>query len=167
MRLYVMRHGIAMDATSPDAPETDADRPMTADGIERTRLALHGLVSVGAVVDRIVSSPYLRCTQTATLASEILGVPKLAAETHVGLSPDGDFAELLTALRRLPDDGVLLVGHSPGVDLLIASLLGLPQPVTALKKAGVAALQCKSGQELCKLVGLYEPKTLRRLGRIE
>jgi phosphohistidine phosphatase SixA len=167
MRLYVMRHGIAVDPTSPDAPSADADRPLTSAGVERTRLALHGLIALGTVVDRIVTSPLLRCAQTATLAADVLGVPRLSIETHPGLAPDGESSELCAALLRLPDDGVLLIGHSPGVDQLVSRLLGLPENVTSLKKAGVAVLQFKAGQPRCQLLGVYEPKALRRLGRVE
>lgn len=167
MRLYVMRHGIAIDPEDPQAPQSDAERALTEDGAERTRLALHGLVSVGAVVDRIVSSPLLRCAQTAELAAEILGVPRFSVETHPGMQPDADPTELLTGLRRLPDDGVLLVGHSPSVDVIVSRLLGLQAPITQIKKAGVVALAAKSGQEHCRLVGMFEPKVLRRLGRVE
>ena len=167
MRLYVMRHGIAIDHADPACPDSDADRPLTLDGKERTRLALHGLVSLGSVVDRIVSSPLLRCTQTAELAAEILGVPRLAVETHAGLAPAADATELATALRNLPDDGVVVIGHAPDLDLLIARLLGLPAPVTALKKSGVAVIRLKTGTPIARLIGVYEPKTLRRLGRAE
>ncbi len=167
MRIYVMRHGIAVEPGDPTAPATDEERALTHDGIERARLAFHGMVAMGVVVDRIVASPLLRCTQTAELAAEILGVPRFSVETHPGLRPDGDFGEMLVSLRRLPDDGVLLVGHSPSVDLIVARLLGVPAPVTALKKAGMAVLTGKSGQENCRLVAMLEPKLLRRLGRSE
>lgn len=167
MRIYVMRHGIAVDRTDPAAPENDADRPLTLDGRERTRLALHGLVSLGVVVDRVVASPLVRCVQTAELVSEILGVPRLAMETHAGLQPDADQSELLAGLRNLRDDGVMLIGHAPDCDDTVAKLLGLPLPITALKKSGVVVLSLKSGAELARLVGVYEPKTLRRLGRLE
>ncbi|MBM4343644.1 MAG: phosphohistidine phosphatase SixA [Deltaproteobacteria bacterium] len=167
MRLYLMRHGIAIDRADPGCPEADADRPLTQEGRERTRLALHGLVSLGVVVDRIVSSPLLRCLQTAELGAEALGVPRLALETHAGLVPGGDPTDLCAVLRSLPDDGVLIVGHAPDLDLMAARLLGLPGPVTALKKSGVAVLSQKPGAPTARLLGVYEPKTLRRLGRSE
>ena len=125
------------------------------------------MVAMGVVVDRIVTSPLLRSTQTAEIAAEILGVPRFSVETHPGLRPDGDFTEMLVSLRRLPDDGVLLVGHAPSVDQIIARLLGALQPITTLKKAGLVALSGKSGQENCRLVAMLEPKVLRRLGRSE
>lgn len=167
MRLYVMRHGIAIDSADPAAPAEDADRALTAEGVERTRAALQGLISFGAVVDRVVTSPHLRCTQTAQLASEVLGVPRFSVESHSGLAPAADFGELIAGLRRLPDDGVLLIGHSPDVDKITAALLGLTAPITALKKAGLVVLQLRTGQEVAKLAGVFEPKVLRRLGRTE
>lgn len=167
MRIYVMRHGIAIDRADPAAPQSDGDRALTLDGKERTRLALNGLISLGVVVDRVVASPHLRCVQTAELVSEVLGVPRLAMETHAGLLPEADQAELLAGLRNLRDDGVMLIGHAPDCDETVAKLLGLAHPITALKKSGIAVLSLKSGAEHARLVGVYEPKTLRRLGRAE
>ena len=94
MRIYIFRHGVALDAADPSAPELDADRPLTADGTERTRMALHGLISMGAVVDRIWTSPYVRCVQTAQLAAEVLGVPRMSIEKLTEMEPGGDPASL-------------------------------------------------------------------------
>jgi phosphohistidine phosphatase len=167
MRIYIFRHGVAVDAADPAAPELDADRPLTADGTERTRMALHGLISMGAVVDRIWTSPYVRCVQTAQLAAEVLGVPRMSIEKLTEMEPGGDPASLLARLPLMHDDGVMLIGHSPSVDQMLCQLLGLAEPITALKKAGLAVLQQKSGMTRAKLLGLYEPKTLRRMGRVE
>lgn len=167
MRIYIFRHGIAVDAGAPTAPEADADRPLTAEGTERTRMALHGFISMGAVVDRIWTSPYARCAQTAMLAAEVLGVPRMSVDRRPELVPEGDPTVLLAQLPQLHDDGVMIIGHSPMVDTMIAQLLGLGTPISALKKAGLAVLQHKPGMIHAKLLGLYEPKTLRRLGRVE
>lgn len=167
MRLYCMRHGIAADRADPAFADRDGERPLTVDGRERARLALHGVGALGAVVDRIVVSPLLRCTQTAEIAAQILGVPRLSVETHAGLLPGADPTELLAGIRNLRDDGVLIIGHAPDLDDLVAKLVGAAAAVTALKKAGCAVVQLKSGAAAGTLIGVYEPKTLRRLGRVE
>jgi len=164
MRIHLFRHGIAIDRADPAAPADDADRPLTIDGRERTRLALGGMVALGLAVDRIVASPYLRCVQTAEIATQVLGVPRLAVETHAGLAPGADQGELLAGLRNLRDDSVMLIGHAPDLDLTLACLVGVAAPVTALKKAGLATLSLKAGAERARLVALFEPKVLRQLG---
>lgn len=164
MRLYVMRHGVAIDRLDPDCPP-DPERPLTPDGSARARQALHGLVSLGVTMDRIFSSPYARSLQTAELAAEALGVPRLQLETTPLLLPGADLAELVQGMQQLRVKAVLYVGHAPEVDLLIALLCGQPSPFTSLKKAGIAHLERKPGVDRARLVALLEPKVLRQLGR--
>ena len=162
MRVYVMRHGVAMDRHDPAAP-SDPERPLTADGTERTRLAVLGLASLGAQVDRIVSSPFLRAAQTAQIAADILGTPRGGLETVDALAPGKNLEDAVAALEA-SSLNTLLVGHAPELDLLIARLVGTPQPVTSLKKAGVAVVDLR-GAGGGRLLAVYEPKVLRQLGR--
>ncbi len=164
MRLYVMRHGVAIDRHDPGAP-SDPTRPLTADGKERARLAAHGLVSLGLAIDRIWTSPYLRATETADIVAESLGVPRLAIEQRAELIPENDPAATVAALRSTNLRGLMLIGHAPHLDELISHLLGCAHSLTALKKAGVAVLDLRSPADRARLIALYEPKVLRQLGR--
>lgn len=163
MRLYVMRHGVAMDRHDPAAP-SDPERPLTADGSERTRLAVQGLVRLGVHVDRVLTSPYLRATQTAAIAAEPLGVGRAAVEILPALAPDQPVEDAVVALEAVQARAVLIVGHAPELDALIARLVGATQPMTGLKKAGVALLDVR-GPSGGRLLAVYEPKVLRQLGR--
>ena len=163
MRLYVMRHGVAMDRHDPAAP-SDPERPLTADGSERTRLAVLGLVRLGVHVERVLTSPYLRATQTAAIAAEPLGVPRGAIETLDALAPEQPVDAAVAVIEAAGARSTLLVGHAPELDALIARLVGATQPLTALKKAGVAVLDVR-GPSGGRLLAVYEPKVLRQLGR--
>ncbi len=163
MRLYVMRHGVAMDRHDPAAP-SDPERPLTADGSERTRLAVQGLVRLGVRVERVLTSPYLRAAQTAAIAAEPLGVPRAQIETLEALAPQQPVDTAVTALEASTARATLVIGHAPELDALIARLVGAAQPLTALKKAGVAVLDVR-GPSGGRLLAVYEPKVLRQLGR--
>jgi 8-oxo-dGTP diphosphatase len=92
--IRLARHGDAGDRRKWSGP--DVDRPLTAKGRgQATRMA--DLVS-GAGIDRIVSSPYLRCIETMHPVAERTGAPvevdqRLTDETSVQ-----DALELLNAM---------------------------------------------------------------------
>ena len=90
---------MALDRDDPSVSD-DAERPLTAEGVERTRLAAHGLLTLGAVIDHIVSSPLKRAVQTAAIAAEALGVPPLSLEKTELLLPEAVPDEILPLLRR-------------------------------------------------------------------
>ncbi len=166
MRVYLMRHGVAQDRHDP-AVIDDESRPLTAEGIERTRLSAHGMVTLGMSIDAILSSPLVRAVQTADLLGQALGVPKLAIEVHPALLPEADPEALLPILRNLEVESALCIGHSPHLDLIVARLLGIPRAVTGVKKAGLVVVEAKLHSDTARLVAVYEPKTLRQLGRLK
>ena len=98
MRLYVMRHGVAMDRHDPAAP-SDPERPLTADGSERTRLAVLGLVRLGVHVERVLTSPHLRAVQTAAIAAEPLGVTRANVEALDALAPEQPVDSAVAAIE--------------------------------------------------------------------
>ena len=163
MRLYVMRHGVAMDRHDPASP-SDPERPLTADGTERTRLAVLGLASLGVHVERVLSSPYLRATQTAAIVADLLTVPRVPVETNMALAPEQPVDEAVVQVQAGTARATVVVGHAPELDALIARLVGATQPLTALKKAGVAVVDVR-GTGGGRLLAVYEPKVLRQLGR--
>ncbi len=69
MILYLIRHGIAIDRADPEAPP-EAERPLTARGVQKTRAAALGFSEAGAKPDIIITSPYIRAAQTAEIFAE-------------------------------------------------------------------------------------------------
>lgn len=109
-----MRHAHAGDRDDWDGP--DRLRPLTEKGWRQAR-ALVGTLSTRPV-ERILSSPYVRCTQTVEPLAAVRGIP---------LEPDEDLAEgrgadALGLVHRLAGASVVLCTHG---DIVLDVLEGL------------------------------------------
>lgn len=74
--IWITRHGNRLDFVDPEwAKDADfpLDPPLSSDGAEQARQS--GVALQGKGIARIVSSPFLRCTQTADIIARILDVP--------------------------------------------------------------------------------------------
>lgn len=163
MLLYLFRHGVAIDPADPESPP-DAERPLTREGIEKTRLAARGLRKLGVKPDLILASPLVRAIETAEIAARELGWTKEKIHRTAALEPDSDPAELLKELARLKKESVLCAGHAPHLDELIARAVGVRVAFTGLKKAGAACLEFASpASSRGVLLWLLPPKVLRQL----
>jgi phosphohistidine phosphatase len=166
MQLYIVRHGIAIDREDPKCP-ADPERYLTEEGIEKTEQAAEGAAALGATADVFLSSPYLRATQTAEIFARALNYSQKKILKTEALLPGSDPTALFRDLAKDKQSvSVFCFGHAPQLDELIAVALGLKNPITALKKAGVALLDLKrisppNGQ----LLWLAVPKLLRRAGK--
>ncbi|HMO59622.1 MAG TPA: phosphoglycerate mutase family protein, partial [Roseiflexaceae bacterium] len=69
--LYLLRHGIAADATATG----DAARPLTAEGITKMEAAANGMLKLGIDIGLILSSPLVRAHETAAIVARTLRVP--------------------------------------------------------------------------------------------
>jgi phosphohistidine phosphatase len=161
MRVYLMRHGIAVDRDDPNCPP-DPERPLTAEGRERTRQAALGLKWLGIAPDPVLTSPYTRAQQTAQIVLEVLGISRLRPIDADELLPEADPSLLPKVLPRRSSAQVLCVGHLPHLDLAIARLLAAPAAVTQLRKAGVVCLDVPA-TGAATLRWALTPKLLRRL----
>jgi phosphohistidine phosphatase len=102
---YLIRHGRAEGI----APGGDAGRRLTPEGRDAFREMVRGLVG-RLVVQRILTSPFLRARQTADLLASMIGAPiELEEELSSGASTP---ARLLALGARL-GEGTALVGHNP------------------------------------------------------
>jgi phosphohistidine phosphatase len=114
--LVFFRHGIAAD-TLPDS-----SRPLTEEGIRKTNASAEGLKKMAIPFDRVLTSPWLRASQTAAILSEVLMTA--APEEMPELAGDHTAGELLEALRNCAGRSFLLVGHQPLLGDAVATLLG-------------------------------------------
>jgi phosphohistidine phosphatase len=163
MRLYLMRHGIAIDREDPDCPP-DPERYLTPKGIQRTRAAARGLRALRVRPAALLSSPYVRAVQTGEIVCEILGLDPKQLRTTDALKPEAKPARLAEELGRLGGE-VICFGHAPQVDEFIAHALKATAPFTALKKSGVACVDIDSLAPLrATLFWLLTSRVLRRLG---
>ena len=163
MRVYIMRHGIAMDRTNPKAP-TDAERPLTAEGMQKTRAAALGLKELGVKPDMLITSPLVRAAQTAEIVAEALGYSPEKIRVSDTLKPSVNPAEVMKEIEHLKSREVMCFGHGPHVDGLIALLAGARGPFSELKKSGVACFEHEAAHGKWRMVWLLSPKMLRKLG---
>jgi phosphohistidine phosphatase len=162
MILYIVRHGIAVDRTDPKSPP-EAERPLTARGVKKTRSAALGLRSLGAKPDLLITSPYVRAAQTAEIFAETLGSAPNKIRVSEALKPAADPAEILKELSQLKAREVMCFGHAPHLELWISHLAGARGPFTDLKKAGVACFERPAPHGKWSLLWLLTPKLLREL----
>jgi phosphohistidine phosphatase len=141
MELYLLRHAIAVARGTPDY-EDDADRPLTESGEKKMRLAARGMRTLSLGLDLILSSPYLRCRQTANIAAKELQVgDKLSFSST--LAPEGAPQDLIEEINREHSacDSIMLVGHEPYLSQLAGVLIaGSWQLGLTMRKGGLCRL---------------------------
>jgi phosphohistidine phosphatase len=145
MDLFILRHGIAEVRGTP-TPGDDSQRRLTADGITKLRRAARGMRSLELDFDLILTSPFLRASETAEIVADVFGLEqKLALST--ALVPDGNPKELLDLLKKdyRKRKRILLVGHEPYLSRLISLLISGDTAIAiSLKKGGLCKLSSAS-----------------------
>lgn len=125
MNYFFMRHGEA----AWQAP-SDAERPLTETGILRLRRVLAQNAARLSSVEHIIHSPYLRATQTAQIAADMLGITSLSIEEH--WVPESGVTDALATLEAYSDRTVLVVTHNPLVSMLVGAFCegagAMPEP---------------------------------------
>jgi phosphohistidine phosphatase len=163
VRIHLLRHGIAIDRADPACP-TDPARFLTEKGRARTLATCRGWAAVGGTVDLLCVSPYVRAQQTADIAVEALSLHGCERVTLDALVPFGEPDEVVKALRVRTFSAALLVGHAPNLDRVIAFLVGADDPVTSLKKSGIATVELHTVAHAGgTLAAVYPSSVLRRL----
>lgn len=140
MELFVIRHAWAGEHGDPAYPD-DSLRPLTAEGRERFARMIEALAPRGLKPQLIVTSPILRCVQTAEILAAALG-GKARLEHRKELLPGGD-PKLLMAWTEKHAAGlekVAWVGHAPDLGYLAAGLIGLENGWLDLKKGSIAQI---------------------------
>jgi phosphohistidine phosphatase len=168
MELYLLRHGIAVERGAHNLRD-DSHRPLTPDGLKRTRKVARALKVMKIKPDLVLTSPYVRAKQTADLVVEELEIPQKLRLCNA-LLPGGSPRELVTEVKRhvKGDATLLLVGHEPGLSHLASVLIsGKPEADLTLKKAGLCALRAGKlvAGRCASLELLLPPKLLLQLAR--
>lgn len=187
MKLLLVRHGPAADRRAWGAQgKDDRKRPLTEEGVERTRKAATGLARLVDGPDVVASSPYVRAMETARIVAEALGESGGEGRREAGrgrgavggarepervdaLAHDADPRDLLPWLeQRSGASLVVAVGHEPQLGRLATWLLsGADRPFLGLRKAGACLLDLGDDPQpgRARLLWLVEPSQLRRLAR--
>lgn len=124
MPVLLVRHAKAGDRSRWDGP--DAQRPLSRKG----ELQADGLVMLlgNEPITSILSSPYVRCTQTVEPLARKLG---LTVETHKALAEGASVTSGIKLLRAICGTTTVLCSHGDVVPTLLDTLTatdGLPLP---------------------------------------
>jgi phosphohistidine phosphatase SixA len=140
---------------------------LTEEGVEKTKGVAKGLAALGVTADLFLTSAYIRAVQTAEIFAAALDYPKQKIRRNDLLLPGSEPSLLFRDLAREKQaSSVLLFGHAPHLDDVIATALGSKRHLTALKKGGVVLIELKRvSPPMGMLVWLATPKLLRRAGR--
>src|SRR5690349_25120030 len=115
MQLYIVRHGIAIDREDPKCP-SEAERYLTEDGVEKTKQVAKGLAALHLHVDVMISSPYTRAMQTATIFGSAFEYPKQKIRTTDALLPGAEPTAFFRELAKEKNvSSVFCFGHAPNV----------------------------------------------------
>jgi phosphohistidine phosphatase len=163
--LYLMRHGEAAPAEGPGF-ESDAKRPLTAEGKIKMKEICRGLERIGLEISWVVTSPLVRAAETGVIvAGAIEEQPPL--DKCEALRPDGSPDDLLTFLAAHPErKNVILVGHEPDLSSLAAQMIGAGHRANlAFKKGGCCQIRFDGSpaKGLGVLIWWLTPRVLRRL----
>jgi Histidine phosphatase superfamily (branch 1) len=101
MHLYLMRHGIAYERDERSGD--DDSRPLTEEGIERTRAVAKALHKDGRLdLAEVWTSPLVRARQTAEIVAEILKAPLKGVWGHGAGCERGEPGEVLREAPSAP-----------------------------------------------------------------
>ena len=162
--LYLVRHGIAEDASSEGG---DAERALTTEGKRRMKEIARGLQKMDVAPSIVLTSPLRRARETAEIVHGVI-----APDAPLNIYPPLDNAHPIEEIvSRLPSERshqIMLVGHQPSLGELASYLLTGSAGLVPLpfKKGGVAAIVVYSipPRSPGALEWLLTPKQLRAIG---
>lgn len=159
--LLVLRHA---KSSWKDESLTDHERPLNQRGIGDAPVMGKLLRKQELVPELIISSSAKRALATAKLVAEACGY-----EEKIAVSQDfymGDPDDYFGRLRLVPDNltRVMIVGHNPGMEELVADLTGhyerLPTAALAEIELPVDSWMQLTGVTEGRLVNLWHPRGL-------
>jgi phosphohistidine phosphatase SixA len=140
--IVILRHAQAQPA---GAGESDASRELSAHGRAEAQAVQRWFAEHQLAFDLALCSPAVRARQTLDLA--LGGGAETRIEPRIYEATPGALIDVLDAARGA--GRVLLVGHNPGLEQLVALLTeGRSEIAHGLPTAGVARLSVPSGMPL-------------------
>lgn len=139
--LILLRHAHA----EPPAPgQPDRDRPLSTDGHAEAEAAARWLLEQRLVPDCVLCSPARRTRETLEIVLAGLGYVDQRLEESIYEATAGTLAGLADTYADV--DRVMLVGHNPGLEQLVALLhSGRSDGYRGMPPAGVAVLEFPAG----------------------
>jgi phosphohistidine phosphatase len=168
MKLYVIRHAIAVEAGDPKYEE-DNQRPLTSKGKEKIKKIAQGLWELEIQLDLILSSPTVRTMETAAILAKRLDVKKSRIIPTEHLEATGYADQLINEINEkyAEAEEIALIGHEPYLSNLVSVLLtGDANISMTLKKGSVCKLSVDTLQygRCANLDWLLSPAQLIHIG---
>lgn len=117
-QIILLRHA---HAEPPVDDQTDESRPLTEGGVSEAIAAAEWLKSHGAEPGILLCSPAMRTQETAAHVTRGLGGDgSVLVDSRIYEATPGDLIQVLEEHRDA--DCILLVGHNPGLETLVALL---------------------------------------------
>lgn len=139
MFLFIARHAWAGHLGDPGWPE-DSLRELTTEGVERFTSVVQTLADRGFAPQRIATSPYARCRQTAQIiAQHTLASPTV--DELDALAPGSDLPAALAWAAEHEGQDLCWVGHHPDVGRMTATLIGGERGSIRFAKGSIAAVR--------------------------
>ncbi len=140
-RVYLVRHSHAGDSSKWEGD--DRIRPLSQKGWRQTEAITELLRFVG--IERIISSPYLRCTQTVDPLAEELG---LKVEEHIALAEGSDIDQSETLLDEVARTTAVFCSHGDIIPGLLERLdrRGIDLIGHDAKKGSIWILEAEDGE---------------------
>jgi len=159
--LLILRHA---KSSWKDPTLSDIERPLNKRGRNDAPRMGRLLVDEDIIPDCIMSSTATRARSTAELVAEACGYEgEIDFRDELYLADPDDYLDICSLL---PDDcrAAMVVGHNPGLEILVAQLTGVDEPFPTAALAQVA-LDIDHWPELldaspATLVSLYRPREL-------
>lgn len=134
--LILLRHAHAEPATSGQA---DLDRPLSPVGLAEAEAAGKWLKENNLLPDCVLCSPSRRTRETLEAVMATIGYVEKRLEDRIYEATPGTLAALVDERRDL--DRVLIVGHNPGLEQLVALMTdGTSSDYRGMPPGGVAVL---------------------------
>jgi phosphohistidine phosphatase len=155
--LYLLRHAKSSETA---VTNRDLDRALDKEGRHAARLVGNVLANEELNSALALSSRALRTRETLEILLSVSGID-VQVRFDRGIY-DADLPTLLNVISRVPDKQtvLILVGHNPGMELLVSFLTGKPRsmPAAALAKISIPEISWKTlGAAGSTLEWVYNP----------
>jgi len=135
--LILLRHA---HAEPPRAGQADFDRPLSAEGLAEAEAVAAWMRDKALLPDMVLCSPARRTRETLDCVTQVVGELDRRLEPSIYEATAGTLAGLIDGHRDA--DRLLLVGHNPGLERLLALLhSGQSGDYRGMPPAAVAVLQ--------------------------
>ena len=139
--LILLRHAHAEVAT---AGQADLDRPLSAEGLAEAEAAGKWLAEQKLVPDCVLCSPARRTRETLEAVLDAIGYVEQRLEESIYDATPGALVALAEA--HTEPERLLVVGHNPGLEQLVALLSsGQSGDYRGMPPGGIAVLSMPDG----------------------